>query len=135
MKRLTPNMAVENVEKSVKFYTEILGFKVVLAVSEDKSYIGDEIKDGISCVWANVMFGEVGFMFQREDSFEADIAPVRDIGASASFYIEVENIEALYSSIKGKVEIIKELNTVWYGAKEFYIKDINGYILGFSQRV
>ena len=128
-------MAVENVEESVKFYTEVLGFQLAMAVSEDKSHVGQEIIEGKSYIWANVMFGEVGFMFQRKDSFEADIMPVENIGASVSFYIEVENIEKLYSKIKEKTEVIKELNTVWYGAKEFYIKDINGYILGFSQRV
>ena len=135
MKRLTPNMAVENVEESVKFYTEVLGFQLAMAVSEDKSHVGQEIIEGKSYIWANVMFGDVGFMFQRKDSFEADILPVESIGASASFYIEVEDIENLYNKIRENTEVIKELGTVWYGAKEFYIKDINGYILGFSQRI
>jgi hypothetical protein len=28
----------------------------------------------------------------------------------------------------------KELETTWYGMREFYIKDCNGYILGFAER-
>ena len=128
-------MAVENVEESVKFYTEVLGFQLAMAVSEDKSHVGQEIIEGKSYIWANVMFGDIGFMFQRKDSFEVDILPVESIGASASFYIEVVDIEKLYRKIRENAEVIKELDTVWYGTKEFYIKDINGYILGFSQRI
>jgi hypothetical protein len=30
---------------------------------------------------------------------------------------------------------LKPVYTTWYGQKEFYIKDINGYILGFSSKV
>ena len=53
-------------------------------------------------------------------------------GASVSFYIEVEDAEALYETLKGNVSMHKALGTTWYGAKEFYIKDPDGYILGFS---
>ncbi len=36
--------------------------------------------------------------------------------------------------IKSKAEVVKDLETVWYGMQEFYIKDCNGYILGFAER-
>ena len=35
---------------------------------------------------------------------------------------------------KDKVIIYKEIETTWYGQKEFYIKDLNGYILGFTSK-
>ncbi|WP_419673641.1 hypothetical protein [Aliarcobacter butzleri] len=50
-------------------------------------------------------------------------------------YIEVENVDELYLKIKDKVTIYKEIETTWYGQKEFYIKDINGYILGFTIKI
>jgi len=56
------------------------------------------------------------------------------LGDSVSFYIEVEAINALYQEIKPKAEVVKELETAWYGMQEFYIKDCNGYILGFAER-
>lgn len=36
--------------------------------------------------------------------------------------------------LKKKVEIAKELSTTWYGMNEFYIRDNNGYILGFAEQ-
>ncbi|EKB58258.1 hypothetical protein HMPREF9700_02066 [Bergeyella zoohelcum CCUG 30536] len=29
---------------------------------------------------------------------------------------------------------ITELKTTWYGMQEFYLKDLNGYILGFAEK-
>ena len=49
------------------------------------------------------------------------------------FSIEVEDIEALYQEIKSKTDVMIELNTAWYGMREFYVKDCNGYILGFAE--
>ncbi|KAF5424010.1 MAG: hypothetical protein C5S41_05945 [Candidatus Methanomarinus sp.] len=45
------------------------------------------------------------------------------IGSYMSFYIEVEDINALYQEIKPKAGVVKELETAWYGMQEFYIKD------------
>ena len=64
------------------------------------------------------------------------VSPLKDmpIGSYMSFYIEVEDINALYQEIKPKAGVVKELETAWYGMQEFYIKDCNGYILGFAER-
>jgi uncharacterized glyoxalase superfamily protein PhnB len=40
----------------------------------------------------------------------------------------------MYENLKDKVTVVKELHTTWYGMQEFYVKDCNGYILGFSQQ-
>ena len=79
------------------------------------------------------MQGDIGIMFQQKQSFEDDlVVKIDKIGASVSFYIEVDDVETLYETLKSKTSIHKELDTTWYGAKEFYVKDPDGYILGFS---
>ncbi len=65
---------------------------------------------------------------------EITITELAKTGASVSFYMEVENLDAFYREIKGKVEVVKELSTTWYGMKEFYIYDNNGYVLGFAEQ-
>ena len=135
MKQLTPNLAVKDVAKSVAFYTEVLGFKLKMCVDDEKRP-AETIEAGKHYIWANVMHGSVGMMFQQKQSFEDDLGvSVKEIGASVSFYIEVEDAEALYERLKAKAVIHKALETTFYGAKEFYIKDPDGYILGFSSRV
>ena len=133
MKQLTPNLAVEDVARSVRFYTEILGFEIKMCVDTDKKAIGNILKEGVNYVWANVMHGDVGIMFQQKINFESDLGiKANPIGATVSFYIEVEDAETLYATLKDKTPIHKKLDTTWYGAKEFYICDPDGYILGFS---
>lgn len=135
MKQLTPNLAVKDVAKSAVFYTEVLGFKLKMCVDDEKRPT-ETIEADKRYIWANVMHGSVGMMFQQKQSFEDDLkVSVKEIGASASFYIEVEDAEAFYENLKEKAPIHKTLETTFYGAKEFYIKDPDGYILGFSSRV
>ena len=38
----------------------------------------------------------------------------------------------LYEELKEKVTIIKDMRTTFYGKREFYIRDCNGYILTFA---
>lgn len=75
------------------------------------------------------------FMIQAEESFKEDVGVLKDfqIGAPCTFYIEVENLEDFYKRVKDKVDVAKELFTTWYGMKEFYIRDNNGYILCFAE--
>ena len=74
-------------------------------------------------------------MFQTEESFKEDVPALKNlqIGASCTFYIEIENVENFFNSIKDKVDVVKELFTTWYGMKEFYIRDNNGYILTIAE--
>lgn len=137
LNKLTPNFAVGNIEKTVVFYRDVLGFKLEMAVPEDKSGIETELNKNKSYVYAMMKRDGVEFMFQRTDSIGEDIPPLKGMkhGASVSFYMEVEGIEALYQELNSKkAEVVKKLGTVWYGMQEFYIRDCNGYILGFAER-
>ena len=80
--------------------------------------------------------GNVEVFFQRSDTFQEDVVFSRGlpIGASVSFYVEIEGIEAFYQSLKQKQLPVTELRTTWYGMREFYVTDVNGYILGFAEK-
>ena len=135
MKRLTPNMAGNNVKETVNYYVDNFGFNLAMVVSDDKSSVGDRLEEGKTYVWANVMHGEVGLMFQSVESMREDVGDFfQRIGSSATLYIEVDDAEKLYREVKDRVEIHKVLDRTWYGAQEFYVRDCNGYILAFSSR-
>jgi len=36
--------------------------------------------------------------------------------------------------MKSKNLQVTDLKTTWYGMQEFYLKDLNGYILGFAEK-
>lgn len=134
MKKLNPNLMVKDVKETVEYYKSNLGFELVMAVPETQDGILNEIPENKKVVYALVKNGDVEIMFQAEESFKEDVAVLKksQIGASCTFYIELENIEDFYKSIKDTVNVVKELSTTWYGMKEFYIRDNNGYILTFA---
>ena len=50
-----------------------------------------------------------------------------------TLYVSMENTKDFYEKIKDKVEIVKELHKTWYGADEFVVRDLNGYIIYFAE--
>lgn len=126
LKILVPVLMVEDVGKTLEFYEGVLGFRRVGTVPEKPPFIFGE-----------VIRGDVKVMFQESKSFGEDLPDLRGrpIGGTFTLYVEMEGVRQLYDEIKGKVKIIKDINETFYGTREFYIADVNGYIVGFSERV
>ena len=73
-------------------------------------------------------------MFQTFQSLGDELPQIsRNKGGSLLLYIKLKNIRTFYQSIKDKVQVLKTLETTFYGATEFSILDINGYILTFAE--
>jgi uncharacterized glyoxalase superfamily protein PhnB len=124
MNSVSPNIFVKEITKTVEFYKR-LGFTVDITVPEE----GEPVFVLMTC-------GEVTFMFQTFESLGEDIPEIkRDNGGSLLLYIQVEDILDLYKMIHKEVIVIKELEKTFYGSTEFSIKDINGYILTFSENI
>ena len=134
--KLTPNFEVKNIRETVEFYQNTLGFSLVMAVPEAQDGIEQTLADGKEYVYALVSKDYVEMMFQRTDSFKEDVSLAKDLslGASVSFYMEIDGIDEFYGEIKSKNIKPTELKTAWYGMREFYITDNNGYILGFAEK-
>ena len=123
---LTPNLMVEDVNQTLKFYEDVLGFKLDQSVPESGHY-----------EWASARCGEVELMFQTRTSLSSDFPPFQDTptGGTLTFFIQMQGIQELYEHIRHQVEIIQDLNVTFYGMREFSIKDPNGYILVFAEPV
>lgn len=134
--KLTPNFEVNNVKQTVEFYIEHIGFKLIMAVPESQDGTEQSLAEGKEYVYAMMQKDNVELMFQRSDSFKNDVIFSKElpIGASVSFYMDIEGIKEFYETLKGKKLQITELKTTWYGMQEFYLKDLNGYILGFAEK-
>jgi len=136
LQKLTPNMIVNDVKESVEFYVEILGFKLNMAVPENNEIVENDLREDETYSYAMISRDEVSIMFVKKDVFEEDHLFLKDsvIGASVSFYIDVDDVNEIYISVKDRAEIVIDLRTAWYGMQEFYIRDCNGYILGFAEK-
>jgi len=122
MESLSPNIFVKDINATIAFY-KVLGFELAMTVPEKGDY-----------VWAMMTCGNVSFMFQTFISL-ADALPdiSRHGGGSLLLYVKLKNIRTFFDSVKDKVTVIRGLEKTFYGATEFSIKDINGYILTFAE--
>jgi uncharacterized glyoxalase superfamily protein PhnB len=73
-------------------------------------------------------------MFQTMVSLGEQLPEIsRQDGGSLLLYINVKGIRAFFESIKDLVPVLKGLETTFYGATEFSIKDNNNYVLTFAE--
>lgn len=123
-KKITPNIMVEDVNKTVEFYRNVLSFEVLATVPETGQFD-----------WAMLKRDGVEIMFQSRPSLSGELPVFTDmpIAASLTLYTDVEDIVALYNAVKDKVTVVQDMHKTFYGAQEFAIRDINGYILNFAQ--
>jgi len=135
--KLSPNFEVVNIQETVAFYSENLGFKLLMAVPQSQDGIEQALSEGKEYVYALIQKDAVELMFQRSDTFKKDVvfSEGQPIGATVSFYMDIEGIQEFHKKLKHKNLQMTDLKTTWYGMQEFYMKDNNGYILGFAEKV
>ena len=133
-KKMTPNMMVEDMNRTLDFYSNILGFDFVIGVPEDSQDIVTERQNTQPLQFVIMKSGNIELMFQTRKTLTGEIPQFEgtNIGGSSTLYIEVEDIKKLYAELKDKVAVVKEMETKFYGKQEFYIRDCNGYIIGFA---
>jgi lactoylglutathione lyase len=124
LKKLTPNIMVEDVNLTIDFYQKFLGFELLVSVPEEGQF-----------AWAMLKRDAVEMMFQSRTSLGEEIPALqhKEIGGSLTLYIEVEDVKELYERLRGSVTIVQGMHTTFYGAQEFAIQDCNGFILAFSE--
>ncbi len=133
-KKLTPNIVVKNVNKTINYYKQNLEFEFVMGVDENKKLKMGNFNNSI-LTWAMLKKDDVEIMLQRDDSFIEELPDFKElkIGGTFTLYINILDVKSFYEKIKNNVEIIKEMHKTFYGADEFVVKDINGYVLYFAE--
>src|SRR5437764_12877671 len=106
LKALTPNLMVEDMERTLAYYREVLGVEV-----------GATAPDAAPYDWAMLRRDGVSLMVQTRASMASETPLFADmpLSASLSFYVEVTEIEALYAQVKDRAEILRSLHTTFYG--------------------
>lgn len=125
LKSLTPNLMVNDVEETIEYYTDILGFTLLKTVPE---------KGELD--WAMVKRSDIVLMFQSKKSLANELPRLKGEkpGGGLTLYVKVDNITELHEELyNNEVEIISDLESTFYDTIEFTIVDVNGYILTFSE--
>ncbi len=125
--KLIPELCVSDVEKSLNFYTKVLGFKIEYSRPEDKFYF-------LSYQGSQLMIEQV-----KEKWFPGKLT--HPFGTGVNFQIETRNIKDLLSSLKKhKYPLLVQprdrhfrKGKILMGFREFLIQDPDGYVLRFLQ--
>lgn len=133
---LTPNMMTENVNESITFYRDRLGFDFLAGVAYGSETPVNELNDEVTFQWAMLGRGGAMLMFQSRDSLSAEYAPLNEVplAASVTFYMEVENLDSLLAGLGDGVETVLPEHLTFYGMREVWIRDCNGYLVTLAQK-
>ena len=123
--KLTPNLLVANVERSLAFYVDTLGFERGMTVPEASPFVFAAVTSGA----IEIFFNDAVTAIKEYPAFGG-----KPIGATGTLFIEVEGIDALHDRLKPAVKIVMPIVTQFYGMREFAIEDPDGYVMTFAER-
>ena len=124
MKNITTELMVDDMNKSIDFYRDILEFSIIVSEPQDNPF------------FVILQNGKVELMLYHRTQFSQEIPKFKDmpVGGPIALYIGVDEIEKLYKSVKNKVKIIQKIHKTDYGSTEFSCEDNSGYVLMFNER-
>ncbi|MCC8409245.1 VOC family protein [Mucilaginibacter sp. UR6-1] len=114
---LRPVLWTENINKTISFYVDVLGF----IISEKNDDWG----------WASLDRDNVAIMLAKPNGHSSHTK----ISFTGSFYFNTDDVEAFWLAVKDKAPICYSIETFEWGMREFAIYDNNGYILQIGQQV
>ncbi len=128
MDRVGIQWIVENVARSVEFYSTKLGFKIdwigegpffAIISRGNFTIMLRELKQGKLSRPNRVPFIQSGWHSDGKEAWDS--------------YVWVENADDLYNEFKKNgVSIIKDIQNTEYGNRDFEIEDLDGYIICFG---
>jgi catechol 2,3-dioxygenase-like lactoylglutathione lyase family enzyme len=130
---VTTNLIVSNMAQSLSFYCGLLGFEIEFGVLPDNSsHFDGALRD---YQFVALHKNDWKLMLQTIESFAEDLPDVdlqKPLGGSFTLFFRNAEPDALYQSLKGKVKVLKAPATAWYGMREVYFADPDGYMLCFA---
>lgn len=128
---VNPNLVVADVERSVAFYRDVLGFSVFATVPESGP---------LAFAWMQRDNVNV-FLNSAESVKEHATIASRAIGGTNTLFIVLEagtvaeGVDAMLASIGGRAKVFMPLKDQFYGMREFGIEDPDGYAIFFAQEL
>ena len=130
--QLLPEFDVFDLNESLHFYIDLIGFYKVYERIEEK--------------FAFLQLGSVQIMLQQInfENIKWNTGKLEyPLGIGINFQIDVNNIDEIYGRLKAEdYKIFIDMEEHWYrkddilmGCKEFLVQDPNGYVLRFSQDI
>ena len=114
---LSPMLNTNDIEESVNFYVQHLGFECKALDHESG--------------WASVQHGDIRIMFSIPNVHAFFEHPF----FTGSLYFNVKDVDTLWKKLKDEANVCYPIEDFEYGMREFAIYDNNGYLLQFGEEV
>jgi catechol 2,3-dioxygenase-like lactoylglutathione lyase family enzyme len=105
-------LQVTDLQRTIDWYESVLGFRCIARQDQ----------------WCRLERDAAAVMFMRNDHLGAP-------QATATQYIHISDVRALWAEIKDRITAEWAPEEMPYGMLEFAIRDPDGYLLSFGQRL
>ncbi|MFW9856222.1 MAG: VOC family protein [Candidatus Thorarchaeota archaeon] len=122
--KLEPMIYTTNIENSILFYRNVLGFEIDEFYPDRQKPSWVAIRIGNDRLGIGKTFTDINHKFH----------PRGVDGSGVQFYIRVTNVDQIYEKLQNKVEIIDDIENKPWGDREFTFKDPNGYLISFYSK-
>ena len=127
LKGMCPLVQVYDMPTSMKFYVEMLGFEIVTVDNKDKAPHHD---------WVWLKREDIHLMLNT--AYEADDRPAQPDAKRVAahedvcFYFAAPDVDAVYAELSAKGLKMNPPKVAWYGMKQLYLHDPDGYNICFQ---
>jgi uncharacterized glyoxalase superfamily protein PhnB len=115
---LAPLLFVRDIEASVAFYQDRLGFDLAATW-----------KPNDHLAWCRLQRDGSALMLQQA---EAEDGPAAGRGHGVSFYFNCDDVDLFYREVVDRGLMVKPPTTAHYGEKQLHLRDPDGYQLCFQ---
>ena len=136
IKKFWINLMVKDIHRTIRFYRDFLGFEHVMSVPKDSEEVLTSYDQERPLVYAMLKMGDIELMFQEMLSLKENVPAFDSIdvcSATATLYFEVDDLDGIVSKLSSACSVVREPHETFYGMREYYVRDPDGYVLGFSQ--
>jgi catechol 2,3-dioxygenase-like lactoylglutathione lyase family enzyme len=118
VRALWPLLVVRDLDRSVRFYRERLGFTVV----------GQAEADG-RMFWCRLERGQSSIMLQRE---EAEDGPADNRACGISLFFLCDDADAMHAELAARGLLLAPPRPAYYGMTQLFVPEPDGYVLCFE---
>jgi uncharacterized glyoxalase superfamily protein PhnB len=113
-----PVISTDDIQKSISYYTKVLGFSL-------------DFEFGEPTVYAGVKSGDAEIYFTYDPGF---FKAIRENQVHPEVFIWLSDANRLFEThVANGAEIIEPISDRPWGARQYVVKEINGYHLKFAQ--
>lgn len=119
--RSVPMLATGNMDKTIAFYRDLLGFE-----------LGDKFESSGEISWCEMRLGGAVLMFSQHET-KTDAPGAGEVFAQTAIALYVRNVEEAHEELVRAGVNASSLRVTFYGMKEFDLRDPTGYTLLIGQ--